>query len=106
MTIPINMPTLYFPHCEGDPFGVSRSYQNLARLGLLTIAGHGAAVTYPTENFDDFLKEKIDAAEHQAPQGRKIRVNEHRGAIRINDFGRSFANVCLRPPNHPTHQPN
>lgn len=82
-------------HSLADPFLISSSIKNLIRLGLIdhhdkTIQGYDydkfSSVPYVMERLELFAK-----------FGKEIKLDMDRQAIGLNDYGKSFAQMCLKP---------
>jgi hypothetical protein len=76
-----------------DPFEISSSLQNLERLKLISIFENGVK----GENYDIFKENKyvITQFEHMQKIHTEIEMKIVEKAILTNNFGRTFAQICL-----------
>jgi hypothetical protein len=88
------LPLFYIPHSKRDQFAESRSIQNLLRLGLLNDFQPGHYESYPPP-YDALLSREIKRYSSERPQFDTSKVVLRSCYVEINDFGRSFAKICL-----------
>ena len=92
---------LYLVGIEVDrlnPNDVSKSLQNLSRLGLLTIDFLKWSSNDEVYNklIDNSFIESLKVWANQATRDSYVAKVEAKGLLELNDFARDFAKVCLR----------
>lgn len=93
--IPNAMPGLYSHELLqfGDPFLISQSLVNLARLGLIDILDSGnPAFDYDAFLTDEYVVERFEQYKEQCDELTSFCFKE---MIRLNDYGLGFGMVCL-----------
>ena len=93
--------TLYLVGIEVDalnPNDLSKSLQNLSRLGLLTIDFLKWSSNDEVYNklIDNSFIESLKVWANQATRDSYVAKVEAKGLLELNDFARDFAKVCLR----------
>ena len=91
------MPSFYVPELIDfyDPFQVSRSLQNLIRLGLITHNDKSIiGVQYEDFRFHDFVDKQLSKYSEIYPNEKISVVRVVGGSIRLNDFGTAFKKSC------------
>ncbi len=92
----ISIPNVYVPHSEFEPISASRSYQNLARLGLIIVDDrHANTHQHPVADLDPFLRSKFDGILREKPDTENLRVICTNRSISLSDWGKIFSKICL-----------
>ena len=82
-----------------DEFSLSSSLSNLIRLGLVTYE-EKEIKSYNYERFKSFdilvnNKKAMDDSNLYEGNGITTTIDYNNGVIKLDDFGKKFANVCL-----------
>lgn len=91
------LPHFYSPYfdCLNNPWAVSLSLENLARLQLINLF-EGTVTSYDYEKFktEPFIVERFEyAKKHNTERDLKIEVSKY--VIQLTDFGKRFSEICI-----------
>jgi hypothetical protein len=93
------LPTLYAPELikNRDPFSVSKSIQNLCRLGLIThVEKSMTDYDYQSYKSHAFIEDRRRAfSAHPLAAGQEVIVAVDGEVLQVNDFGQAFRTVCF-----------